>query len=650
MKKLLTLSVALLCAIVSSAQITISESVVQPVNCYNSGTITLSGMLPSTAYQLHYSKNSVPQPTTVINTTASGTYVLAYLSQGTYSNIYVTRNSVNSNVLGPDVITNPSSVNISITGNKLPTSCTANDGLLYLTGLTPNSTFTYSYNKNGGATYTSALLIADNTGNYIFSGITEGVYTNIRVKPSATGCESNYISSYTLTYKPATPTSVIPIGTCTDQGEILLSGYAKNTNYLIDYKRNGVQQPTQTFFTYSSDGVSLWGLTPAFYDSITVRQAGCAAHSDYSSATVAQLSLPPVTLGISSVSPSVCMYSDGSITVTGMVPNSGYYLYYTTDNPIGTGARGIISNGSGSYTYEHAPGGHYSNIYVGRYGCYSDTIASATLTLPVTPAVLQTSASPSCMYNGTIKVGGLMPNKNYTYTYTKNGVPSATSALVSSSSTGTFLITGLGIGNYDSIKFRPSANGCVSSPPIGPVTLTTPPPQSVTTAASTTSIIMGDSVTFTSNVQYGGINVSYQWKKNGVAIPLATNSVYGTRSLANGDSISCYVTTNLCSVVTPSVSNVIEMHVAAMKQSPTRVNYLPENDVIKLYPNPTKSILFVDSKEPVTIQVTDMMGKIVTAVSNENYVDMSQLASGMYIVQLYNAEGVLQQIERITKE
>ncbi len=83
----------------------------------------------------------------------------------------------------------------------------------------------------------------------------------------------------------------------------------------------------------------------------------------------------------------------------------------------------------------------------------------------------------------------------------------------------------------------------------------------VSIAASANPICSGNSVSFTPTVTQGGTVTSYQWKKNNVNI--ATGSTYTTNSLANGDVISCVLTSNEYYLTsTTATSNSVTMTVS----------------------------------------------------------------------------------------
>ena len=87
-------------------------------------------------------------------------------------------------------------------------------------------------------------------------------------------------------------------------------------------------------------------------------------------------------------------------------------------------------------------------------------------------------------------------------------------------------------------------------------------PASVTIGASTNPICQGSAVTFTATPTNGGNSPLYQWKLNGTNV--GTNSAtYTNSALANGNTISCVLTSNAtpCLSGSPAASNTITMSV-----------------------------------------------------------------------------------------
>lgn len=80
------------------------------------------------------------------------------------------------------------------------------------------------------------------------------------------------------------------------------------------------------------------------------------------------------------------------------------------------------------------------------------------------------------------------------------------------------------------------------------------------TISSSQANICTNGIEFSSSISNGGASPTYQWKKNGNSIPLATASTYSASDLLNGDLITCELTSNVAcaspAVVTSNTINV----------------------------------------------------------------------------------------------
>jgi len=86
----------------------------------------------------------------------------------------------------------------------------------------------------------------------------------------------------------------------------------------------------------------------------------------------------------------------------------------------------------------------------------------------------------------------------------------------------------------------------------------------------------GSSVTFTATPTNGGTTPTYQWYRNGTAISGATNSTYTSTTLANGNIITCVMTSSLSGVIgSPATSNAITMTVNAIPATPAASSNSP---------------------------------------------------------------------------
>ncbi len=80
---------------------------------------------------------------------------------------------------------------------------------------------------------------------------------------------------------------------------------------------------------------------------------------------------------------------------------------------------------------------------------------------------------------------------------------------------------------------------------------------SVSIIASETTICETQSITFTATPANGGSNPTYQWQVNGIDVPGETASTFSTNTLANGDSVSVVMISDLSSCTLTHTSNTM---------------------------------------------------------------------------------------------
>ncbi len=138
----------------------------------------------------------------------------------------------------------------------------------------------------------------------------------------------------------------------------------------------------------------------------------------------------------------------------------------------------------------------------------------------------------------------------------------------------------------------------------------------------------------TGNTLYTGSFASYQWYRNGVMITGATSGI--------------------CDASIPGVYTVIVTDGNGCTGSATYNNSVGIHDVnsiveVHIYPNPASGVLNIDAPMTVNVKVLTVDGKIAAEATGEKRVDISNLSAGIYMVMVYNAEGVLLKIEKIVK-
>ena len=159
-----------------------------------------------------------------------------------------------------------------------------------------------------------------------------------------------------------------------------------------------------------------------------------------------------------------------------------------------------------------------------------------------------------------------------------------------------------------------------------------------------TSILAGDSITFTVTVVNGGAAPQYQWLYNGVPVAGETNTTYTRDSFTTNDSVSCEVLGSGACAVSSFNSVVIHVTVVGISQVSGTAGD------IRLIPNPNKGsfsirgTLGTTTDEEVSYEITDMLGQVVYKNKlvatggkiNESVLLKSNLANGMYMLNLHS--------------
>jgi hypothetical protein len=167
-------------------------------------------------------------------------------------------------------------------------------------------------------------------------------------------------------------------------------------------------------------------------------------------------------------------------------------------------------------------------------------------------------------------------------------------------------------------------------------------PSLVVTASPGDHIMPGETVTFTANIPFASESFVYQWEINGNAIPGATDSVFVCDTIANADSITCYVS-NLFECYLPTFSWIyITVENTGIAPTP---GFIAD---IKLLPNPNNGTFNIDGKLPytasdATIVITDMAGRSIYketgSIPNGRLKKEISLgadwANGLYLVNVY---------------
>jgi len=138
----------------------------------------------------------------------------------------------------------------------------------------------------------------------------------------------------------------------------------------------------------------------------------------------------------------------------------------------------------------------------------------------------------------------------------------------------------------------------------------------------------------------GSFYVTYQWYENTVGISGATaDSVQPTTP---GSYAVAVTDTNGCQ----SVSDVFVLSSADL--AALAVGTVNKGE-ITIYPNPAQTLLHIASAVTVRAQISSIDGRTVLEQSQAKDIDISGLADGVYMIMLYDDNGLMVKTEKLVK-
>ncbi len=249
----------------------ITATPTNPSGCGNAdGSITISGLIAGTVYDINYTFISFPA-TIVKNQTAdgSGKIVIPNIKSGAYTNISASLagNSCTGNAI---VVTLadplPPAITTTVTN---PSSCSGTNGSIIISGLGSGSNYSVVYN-NGITDVTLPVTAANASGQITIGNLKASVYT--KISATLNNCKSNVVTetlintgSLSITVVEDNPTSC----GATD-GKIVISGLSSTVGYKIIYKLDGVVQPTVNQTANANGEVALANPAVGSYSEISV--------------------------------------------------------------------------------------------------------------------------------------------------------------------------------------------------------------------------------------------------------------------------------------------------------------------------------------------------------------------------------------------
>lgn len=457
-----------------------------PICANQSLNLTVTPTVPCAVYQWTGPSFSSNQQNPTITNPLPGTYTVTYTYYG--------------------ITYGPASVNVAVGANtNTPQPVTICSGSSFTT---PN-----------GQVLTAA-------GSYPVT------FTNVA------GCDSVITYNVTVTPLPLAPTVTSPVTYCQNQTAIPLT--ATGTNLLwYTTPTGGVGTATAPTPATTTAG------TTTYYVSQTVN--GCEGPR----APIQVVVNPTPTIATAtSTNPTTCNGTNGSISLTGLAPNTSYTVS-VTKNGTPLPAVVLVSTAGGVVVINGLTAGTYSNISVTILGCVSNTVGPFTLTDPPTPAISTISSTnpTTCSgTQGTITLTGLTPSITYTVNFTRNGIAQPAQNIAADAS-GNIQISGLNAATYAAITV--TVNNCISVP-AGPVTLVDPAGPVITSVTNNGPLCTGQTLNLTATFISGA---SYSW--TGPITSSQQNPSVTSVTLANAGTYTVTATVNGCTSLPVSTTVVV---------------------------------------------------------------------------------------------
>ncbi|MEP7166199.1 MAG: gliding motility-associated C-terminal domain-containing protein [Ferruginibacter sp.] len=448
----------------------------------------------------------------------------------------------------------PADVTICMGGNT-SFSITAANNITYQWQESTNAGGTWNNVSNAGP-YSGAT-----TAMLTITGVTAGM-NNYQYRCVLTSSCNNSTSTAAILF---VATSLTPTVSITASANPICQGA---TGVFSANITNGGSAPVYQWFknsvnvgtnsaTYTDNALANGDVISCVLTSIANCVTGNPANSNSITITITATVSPSVTIVASPN--TICVGTPATFTATSV--NGGPApAYQWTKNSVNVGTN------SSTYTDNSLVNGDVIRCTLtSNANCVTgSSVNSNSITMVVstslTPSVtIVASASSICAgtpvtFTATPVNGGSAP----VYQWTKNSVNVGTNSAI---------YTNNALVNGDVIMCMLTSNvSCATGNSANSNTITMAVTATVTASiviiASATSICTSMPVTFTATPVNGGSPPVYQWTKNGLNV--GTNSfTYADNTLANGDAVSCTLTSNTnCVIGNPANSNSITMLVS----------------------------------------------------------------------------------------
>jgi len=431
---------------------------------------------------------------------------------------------------------------------------------------------------------------ATNTLNLTSAANTMSGYTyQCVISGTCTPSLTSNSTSLTFYSSPVASISATDPTTFCDGGNVTIDA-STGLNYSYQWQLNGTNQGSATSSTYTAGA-------GGNYTVVVTNASGCSVTSNALTVTVNPVPSSPVNVLYGTLA-----FCAGSNVVLGTNTNSG--LTYQWQN------NGVAIAGATSLDYTATAAGNYS-VVVTENACAA-TSSAVTVQVNAMPSDSLIVSNPAviCPSSGSLLISSVVV-AGQTYQWYENGLAlSGATAPQYAATSG---------GWYD---VQISNGGCALY---------------TTSVYVTASALTTPAINQQGSLLSTGSYTTYQWYLNGSAISGATTADYtamqdGTYTVTVTDANGCTATSTDYTVSDLGVSNISVQGVD-----------------VKLYPNPASSVVHIDAPVTVNATIFDLQGKKVLQQDGVTSINISELANGVYILQLYTTDGSLLNTQRLVK-
>ncbi len=319
--------------------------------------------------------------------------------------------------------------------------------------------------------------------------------------------------------------------------------------------------------TYSSSGFANGDVVSCIITSSSACASPATANSNTITIAVTGQLTPSIT--ISAGSTSIC--AGTAVTFTATATNGGASPSYQWS--LNGGVTGTNSN---TYTAPSVTNGDVVTcVLTSNSSCVSTpTVTSNSITMSVTPTVTPGVSIAITSGSTTICSGAII---TFTATATNGGTNPAYQWTLNNNNVGTGnTYSSSSIANGDVVACILTSNAsCASTATVTSnsismiVTAPVTPSVSINISSGSNTTCAGSQVTFTAAPTNGGTTPTYAWSVNGGTVGTNSNT-YSSSSFANGDAVSCILTSNAnCITTATATSNTVTMSITTNTVTPS---------------------------------------------------------------------------------